>query len=92
MAQDVVIDFMPKERGNTGKYVETVTLEEILEVFDRVDGLPVVTSADVADETGLSRDSARRKLETLRERGEVKQRRTAGRVLYWRVSDVETRN
>lgn len=83
---------MPKERGDTGQYVETVTLEEVLEVFDCVDGLPVVTSADVAEETGLSRDSARRKLETLRDRGEVNQRRTAGRVLYWRVRDVQKRD
>ena len=78
---------MPKERGDTGQYVETVTLEDVLEVFDRVAGPPVVTSGDVAEETGLSRDSARRKLETLRDRGKVERRRTAGRVLYWRVSD-----
>ena len=78
---------MPKERGDTGQYVETVTLEDVMDVFDRVAGPPVVTSADVAEETGLSRDSARRKLETLRDRGEVDRRRTAGRVLYWRMSD-----
>lgn len=82
---------MPKQRGDTGQYVETVTLEDVLEVFDRVDGPPVVTSADVSEETGLSRDSARRKLETLRDRGEVDRRRTAGRVLYWPVDGVDVR-
>jgi ribosomal protein S25 len=79
---------MPKQRGETGQFVETVTLEEVLEVFDEVEGPPVVTSGDVADATGVSRDSARRKLEELQERGEVDSRRTAGRVLYWRVDDV----
>lgn len=79
---------MPKQRGETGQFVETVTLEDVLEVFDEVEGPPVVTSADVADATGVSRDSARRKLEELEERGEVDSRRTAGRVLYWRTADV----
>lgn len=79
---------MPKQRGETGQFVETVTLEDVLEVFDEVEGPPVVTSGDVADATGVSRDSARRKLEELQERGEVDSRRTAGRVLYWRVDDV----
>jgi hypothetical protein len=37
-------------------------LEDVLEVIDPVAGPPVVTSADVAEETALSRDSARRKL------------------------------
>jgi len=82
---------MPKQRGETGQFVETVTLEEVLEVFDEVEGPPVVTSGDVADATGVSRDSARRKLEELQERGEVDSRRTAGRVLYWPVDGVDVR-
>lgn len=80
---------MPKERGDTGQYVETVALEDVLAVFDAVDGPPVVTSADVAEETDLSRDSARRKLDTLRDQGRVDRRRTAGRVLYWPVDETE---
>jgi len=79
---------MPKKRGETGQYVETVGPDDVLEIFDRLDGPPVVTSADIADMTGLSPDSARRKLEVLKQRGDVDSRRTAGRVLYWRTSDV----
>jgi len=74
---------MPKKRNNDGQYVKTATLEDVGAAFGAVDGPPVVTTADVADETGLSRDSARRKLERLRERDEVARRRSAGRVLYW---------
>jgi len=74
---------MPKERNDDGQYVETATLEDVRGAFDAIDAPPVVTTADVADETGLSRDSARRKLELLRERDDVARRRSAGRVLYW---------
>lgn len=75
---------MSKERDDSsGRYVEKATLEDVMAVFDAVDGPPVVTSADVADAAGLSRDSARRKLETLRDRDRVVKRKTAGRVLYW---------
>jgi len=66
---------MPKKRNNDGQYVKTATLEDVGAAFGAVDGPPVVTTADVADETGLSRDSARRKLERLRERDEVARRR-----------------
>jgi len=74
---------VPKERNDAGRYVETASLGDVMEVFDAVDGPPVVTSADVAEGTGLSRDSARRKLERLRDRGNVARRRSAGRVLHW---------
>jgi len=75
---------MSKERDHgSGRYVEKATLEDVLGAFDAVDGPPVVTTADVADATGISRDSARRKLETLRENGRVERRKSAGRVLYW---------
>lgn len=80
---------MPKERGETGQYVETIGLDDVLALFDRVDGPPVVTSADIADMTGLTRDSARRKLNELQDRGDVDARRSAGRVLYWRTNDVD---
>jgi len=75
---------MSKERDDrSGRYVEKATLDDVLGAFDTVDGPPVVTTADVADATGISRDSARRKLETLRDRGRVEKRKSAGRVLYW---------
>jgi hypothetical protein len=83
---------MAKERDNSsGRYVEKATLDDVLAVFDAVEGPPVVTSADVADATNLSRDSARRKLETLRDQGRVDKRKTAGRVLYWPADAIESR-
>ncbi|MEF8774513.1 MAG: hypothetical protein V5A37_07330 [Halobacteriales archaeon] len=73
---------MSQDRNERGRFTETTTLADVLAVFDSVDG-PVVTSADVADATGCSRDSARRKLDQLVERGRVASRKTAGRVVYW---------
>ena len=73
---------MSRNRDERGQYTETVSLSEVLEVFDTVAG-PVVTSGDIASTTGCSRDTARRKLETLQEQGRVGRRKTAGRVVYW---------
>lgn len=75
---------MSQDRNEHGQFTPTVTLDEVLTVFDTVDG-PVVTTGDVADETGCSRDSARRKLTRLQEEGYVGSRKTAGRVVYWRT-------
>lgn len=76
------------ERNEKGRFAEQASLEDVLAVFDAVEGPPVVTSADVAEETDISRDSARRKLEELRDREEVDRRRSAGRVLYWPVDEA----
>jgi DNA-binding GntR family transcriptional regulator len=73
---------MVRERGEHGEFVETVTLGDVLGVFDHIDG-PVVTSADVADEFDLSRDAARRKLGKLYDQGRLQRRKTAGRVVWW---------
>jgi len=76
------------KRNESGQFAAAVTLDDVLDVFDEVDG-PVVTTGDVADATGCSRDSARRKLDQLHEQGRVGRRRTAGRVLYWRLEAAE---
>lgn len=75
---------MPREHGESGEYVETVTLDAVRGVFDEVRG-PVVLSADVADALGCSRETARRKLAALYDRGEVDRRKVSRRVLYWRA-------
>lgn len=57
-------------------------------MFEAVAG-PVVTSSDVASVTGCSRDTARRKLQTLHEQGRIGRRKTAGRVIYWRLDAAD---
>jgi predicted ArsR family transcriptional regulator len=77
---------MPREHGEGGEFVETVSLDEVLETFEHVRG-PVVLSVDVADRFECSRETARRKLEELYDRGDVCRRKVAGRVIYWRQED-----
>lgn len=78
---------MPREHGENGEYVETVTPEDVLRVFDHVRG-PVVLSTDVAERLDCSRETARRKLGELFDRGDVDRRKVSRRVVYWRDDDT----
>ncbi|WP_317652239.1 hypothetical protein [Halorubrum distributum] len=80
---------MPREHGDDGTYVETVPLGRVLEVFDTVEG-PVILSADVADELECSRETARRKLQQLHDRGDLARRKVSRRVIYWRAEGSDT--
>lgn len=75
---------MSRDRDEHGQFTEQVSLSDVLGVFDAVDG-PVITSGDVASVTDCSDDSARRKLERLYDQGRVGRRKTAGRIVYWRL-------
>lgn len=75
-----------RERSESGQFVETVTLEGVLDVFDRVRG-PVITSSDVADALDCTTEAARQKLTRLYDRGEVDKRKTGRTVVYWRTGD-----
>ena len=75
-------------REDTEQYTETVPLNNVLGVFEAVQG-PVVTSGDVAESLDCSRETARRKLRSLEEQGHVASRKTAGRVVWWVVDDYE---
>jgi predicted ArsR family transcriptional regulator len=78
---------MPRERGESGQYRTTVTPDDVLDVLAAVQG-PVVTSADVADALDVTRETARRKLESLTDDSRLDSRKTAGRVVvYWRAEE-----
>jgi hypothetical protein len=79
---------MSQNRDEHGQFTEQVTLADVLGVFEAVEG-PVITSGDVASVTGCSDDSARRKLEQLHQRDRVGRRKTAGRVIYWRLDAAD---
>ena len=77
------------EQGEGGRWQARVTLEQVLDVFDRVAGPPVITAKDVAEHCDCSGDTARNKLGTLYDQGQVA-KRTAGRpTLWWRTADFE---
>ncbi|WP_123620054.1 hypothetical protein [Halorubrum sp. CSM-61] len=77
------------KREDTGRFTERVILEDVLGVFTRVDG-PVVTSGDVANALDCSRETARRKLRTLEDQEQVASRKTAGRVVWWKINEQES--
>lgn len=76
-----------RPRADDGRYTETVTLERVIGVFERVDG-PAITSSDVATILGCSNEAARRKLKRLHEDGIVRRRKTGRTVLWWRADET----
>lgn len=79
---------MPREHGDDGAFVETIGLDDVREVFNTVPG-PVILSADVADGLDCSRETARRKLKELHERGDLERRKVSRRVIYWEPEEED---
>jgi predicted transcriptional regulator len=66
-------------------YSKTVSDDDILAVFDEIDG-PVVTVPDVAERVPMSRDGIRIRLKNLEDEGRVKSKRVGSRaVVWWRL-------
>jgi predicted transcriptional regulator len=69
-----------------------VTPDDVLGVFDSVEG-PTITTSDIVNVLNCSREVARNRLNELVERGLVARRKSGRVVLWWRVeSDEETEN
>lgn len=77
-----------RERSDEGTFVEWVTLDAVLGVFEEVRG-PVITSSDVAEHLDCTTEAARQKLRRLHERGDVERRKT-GRTVVWWLDDPAT--
>lgn len=75
---------MARERDETGRYVESATLEDVLALFDEIEG-PAITSSDVADRFDITTEAARQKLTRLVDRGELGSRKSGRTTLYWRL-------
>jgi predicted transcriptional regulator len=73
---------MERERDESGKYTEQVTLENVLAVFEEAE-LPVLTSKEVAEELDCSRPSAYNKLEELVEQGEIHKKKVGARAAVY---------
>lgn len=75
-------------RDEDGQFAAEVDQDDVLDVFDAVDG-PVVTTTDVADVLGITTESARGKLNDLVRDGDLRRRKTGRTVVYWQVRDRE---
>jgi len=78
---------MERERDDAGQYVEQVTLESVMDVFDRQE-VPVLTASEVSDKLDCSRPSAYNKLEDLVERGKLHKKKVGARAaVYIRLDE-----
>ena len=78
---------MERERDESGRYTEQLTLESVLEVFEAAE-LPVLTATEVAEELGYSRPAAYHKLEELVEQDELHKKNVGARaVVYIRLNE-----
>jgi len=75
-------------RDDSGRYSSEVTVEDVLGVFETVDG-PTITTTDVVNALGCSREVARNRLSELTERGLVERRKSGQIVLWWRTDEGE---
>lgn len=78
---------MARERDESGKYTEQVTLDSVLTVFEEAD-LPVLTATEVAEALDCSRSLAYYKLEELVDAGRVQKKKVGARAaVYVRLYD-----
>ena len=78
---------MKRERDESGQYVEQVTLDDVLAVFDRAE-IPVLTASEVAEEIDCSRPSAYNKLKELVAVGEIHKKKVGARAaVYIRLDE-----
>jgi len=78
---------MERERNKSGQYVEQVTLDAVLHVFEDAD-VPVLTANEVADELDCSRPAAYNKMEELVEQGDLQKKKVGARaVVYIRLNE-----
>lgn len=73
------------ERSSTGTFTSTVSAADVLDLFDAVEG-PVLGSGDVAENLHCTRDTARRKLDVLEDRGLVASRMVGRTKVFWPVN------
>ena len=78
-----------RRRDEHGQFARTVDREDVLAVFEAVEG-PVVTTSDVSDGLGITTESARGKLEDLVRDGSLRRRKTGRTAVYWRATESES--
>lgn len=77
-----------RTRDDSGRYASDVTAEDVLGVFETVEG-PTITTTDVTNALGCSREVARNRLGELADRGLVERRKSGKVVLWWRTDEGE---
>lgn len=77
---------MSRERGDDGRFIETVTLDDVLAALREVN--EPLTGAEVGDGLGISSRSALNKLNELHERGLVERKQVGARSVIWWLAET----
>ena len=82
-----------RERNDSGRYVETLTLETVRETVVNAPD-PIATTKEVADALGCSREAARLKLTQLHDSDRIERRNVGSKAIVWWVleNDVDEGN
>ncbi|SEO88763.1 hypothetical protein SAMN05216388_10225 [Halorientalis persicus] len=73
---------MDRERTESGQYVEEVTLDAVIDVFEAAD-LPVLTANEVAEALDCARPTAYNKLEALVEQNKLRKKKVGARAVVY---------
>jgi len=73
---------MQREHDEEGKFVEQVTVESVLSVFEDAE-IPVLTATEVAEAVNCSRPAAYNKLETLVEQDRLHKKKVGARAVVY---------
>jgi predicted ArsR family transcriptional regulator len=71
-----------RERNEQGRYVETLTTEDVLEVLQTAHD-PVITAKEVSERLDCSSEAARQRLHKLKDSGEVETKVVGARARIW---------
>lgn len=77
---------MDAERDERGRFSDTVSDDEILEILTASDA-PVLTASDIADELPIRRRAVILRLKQFREDGVVESRKVGGSAVVWWYTD-----
>ena len=73
---------MERERDESGQYVEQVTVDAVLDVFEE-SKVAVLTASEVADNLDCSRPAAYNKLEELVKQGKLQKKKVGARAVVY---------
>lgn len=78
---------MERVRDEGGKYIEQVTTEQVLSIFESAE-IPVLTATEVAEAVNCSRPAAYNKLENLVEEDQLHKKKVGARAaVYIRLDE-----
>jgi len=86
MCPGTVVCDMVRKRGDSGEFVETITLDRVIAAIRTADG-PFVTASDIAETLDCSTEAARQKLATLNGQGRVDRRKVGARAVVWWLTE-----